>query len=175
VLKVNAPPGDAGFDAAWEIDLFGATRSGVKAADAVVQSSVDEAHDTLLTLRAEVARNYLELRDAQTRLRVTRENMASRREVAALNATLRQAGLRSELDVSQARSLYLALEPQIPVLETAIDRSMRRIEVLLGETPGVLTATLATPQPVPVAGEAVPLSDPVSVLAQRPDVGAAER
>jgi len=166
---------DAGFDAAWEIDLFGGTRSRVQAADALVEASVDEERNTLLTLRAEVARNYLELRDAQTRLQVTRENTTSRRDVASLTATLRRAGLRSELDVSQARSQFLALEPQIPVLVTAIDRSTRRIEVLLGEAPGALSATLAMPRPVPVPGEAVWLADPVSVLARRPDVGIAER
>jgi outer membrane protein TolC len=101
VLKVNAPPHDVGFEAAWEIVLFGGTRSRVKAADAIVESSVDEVHDTRLTLRAEVARNYLELRDAQTRLRVTRENMASRRQVAA---PIPSGGrIRSQIEAAEAR------------------------------------------------------------------------
>ena len=132
---------DTGFDAAWEIDLFGGNRSRVTAADALTEAREDDERATLLSLQAEVARNYLELRDAQNRLRLTRDNIASRRDIAELTRTLRRAGLRSELDVSQARSQYLALEAEIPVLQTAVEAAQHRIEVLLGYAPG----TLGTP------------------------------
>jgi NodT family efflux transporter outer membrane factor (OMF) lipoprotein len=166
---------DAAFDAGWEIDLFGGIRSRVRAANALAEARQDDERATLLSLRAEVARNYLELRDAQNRLQVTRANIASRRDIAELTQALRRAGLRSELDVSQAQSQSLALEPNIPVLQTAIDASQRRIEVLLGYTPGSLADTLAPARPVPVAGAPVHLDEPASVLARRPDVSAAER
>lgn len=166
---------DAAFDAGWEIDLFGGLRARVQAAEALTQARQDDERATLLSLRAEVARNYLELRDAQNRLQVTRANIASRRDIAELVRSLRQAGLRSELDVSQAQAQSLALEPNLPVLQTAIEASQRRLEVLLGYTPGALAETLAPARPVPVAATPLYLDEPASVLAQRPDVSAAER
>jgi NodT family efflux transporter outer membrane factor (OMF) lipoprotein len=166
---------EATFDAAWEIDLFGANRSRADAAGALAQGARFQADAVLLSLRAEVARNYIELRAAQNRLQLAQDTLASRRDTAALVKSLRAAGLRTALDVTQAESQVLALEAQIPPLETAVQASARRIDTLLGQAPGTLQAELGALAPVPVPQQPAVLDAPAAVIARRPDLRRAEQ
>lgn len=166
---------EATFDAQWELDLFGASSARSDAALADVQVAEYAREDILLSLRAEVARNYIDLRNAQQRLHLARETLTASRTLADLVESLRAAGLRTELDAAQARSLVLSLDARLPALETAVVTTIRRIETLLGHTPGRLDATLTAPGLVPVAKRPVLLDQPTRVLARRPDVQRAER
>jgi NodT family efflux transporter outer membrane factor (OMF) lipoprotein len=166
---------EAAFDASWEVDLFGATRRRVEASDALARAAEEGAADVLLTLRAEVARNYIELRAAQNRLDLAFDTLRARRDTVALVTALRTAGLRSGLDVTQAETQTLALQAQIPTLQTAVTAAARRLDTLLGRTPGTLEAELASAAPVPVAREVAVLDEPAAVIARRPDLKRAER
>jgi NodT family efflux transporter outer membrane factor (OMF) lipoprotein len=166
---------ETAFDAAWEIDVFGATAHRVEAADRLAQSADAGAADVRLSLRAEVARNYIELRAAQQRLRLAQAMLDSRRESAALVAALQKTGLRSELDLAQAEAPALALQAAVPSLQTAIVAAARRLDTLLGQPPGAVAAQLASPAVLPVADAAPLLDEPAAVIARRPDLRRAER
>jgi len=166
---------EATFDAQWELDLFGGSAARVHAAQASESSLEHEAQNVQLTLRGELARNYIDLRTVQRRLKLARDTLAASRTLAELTGSLRDAGLRTELDATQALSLVLSLETRLPRLDTATVAAIRRIETLLGHLPGTLDEVLTEPRPVPVAARPAILDDPAEVLARRPDVQRAER
>lgn len=166
---------EAAFDARWEVDLFGATSRRVEAAEAQTQAAREGEADVMLTLRAEVARNYVELRAAQNRLVLTLETLRARRETSGLVKALQVAGLRSDLDVSQADTQALSLAAQVPTLQTAIVAAARRIDTLLGRQPGTTEGVLTDAAPVPVARNAAVLDEPAAVIARRPDLKRAGR
>ncbi|MEW6446348.1 MAG: efflux transporter outer membrane subunit [Pseudomonadota bacterium] len=165
----------AGFDARWEADLFGGTQREIEAARASVENREASLADVRVTLAAEVARNFIELRAAQTRLRIARDNLASQGETLRLTEWRTQAGLSSALEVEQARASLEQTRAQIPALETSLAAAGYRLAVLLGENPGALHERLAPPAPIPVAPAPLALGIPAETLHQRPDVRAAER
>lgn len=165
----------AGLDASWEIDLFGGVRRSVEAADADLAAAGEELHDTLVTLLAEVAINYLDLRTAQTRLAVTETSIKSLEETQNLAKWRSQAGLGDELAVEQARYNLESAKSQIPALLTAIAEAQNRLAVLLGEAPGAVHAELSKPEPLPTLPPEVAVGVPADLLRQRPDVRKAER
>lgn len=164
----------AGFDAAWELDVFGGLRRGVEAAEADLGAGLESLRDVRVTLAAEVARNYVELRTAERRLAVTAASVAAREESYALTQWRLQAGLVSELDAAQARTELESARAALPALRTAIVEARNRLAVLLGRAPGELQARLAAAD-VPLAGSAAAAGIPADVLRMRPDVRAAER
>ncbi|MBI4204331.1 MAG: efflux transporter outer membrane subunit [Betaproteobacteria bacterium] len=166
---------ESAFDARWELDLFGATGRRVEAAEAQAQTAVEAEADVLLTLRGEVARNFVELRAAQNRLTLALETLRARRETAALVTSLRAAGLRSDLDVAQAQTQALSLAAQVPTLQTAVIAAARRLDTLLGRPPGATEAALPDAAPVPVTRVPAVLDEPATVIARRPDLKRAER
>lgn len=133
----------AGFDASWEPDLFGRLRSGRAAAEASLGSAQEQLRDTRVTLVAEVARNYIELRTAQQRLALAEASLAARRETLQLATWRQQAGLVSALDVAQARTDLESARAGLPSLQAAVVAARHRIAVLLGLTPGALDDRLA--------------------------------
>jgi NodT family efflux transporter outer membrane factor (OMF) lipoprotein len=165
----------AGFDASWELDLFGGITRGIEAAEANLESSVADLHDTQVTLVAEVATNYVEVRSLQIRLRIARDNLASQSETLQLTDWRAQAGLVSNQDVDQARSNREQTRAQIPSLETALAEAEHRLDILLGKTPGTLHPRLTTAADLPALPEEIVVSIPADTLRQRPDVRAAER
>jgi NodT family efflux transporter outer membrane factor (OMF) lipoprotein len=165
---------DAAFDARWEVDLFGANRGRADAEAALARASEEGAADVLLTLRAEVARSYVELRGGQNRLALALDTLRVRRETADLVRSLGAAGLRSELDVAQAESQVLAVEAQIPPLRAGVEIAAWRVEILLGRPPGSFQSRLAAAAPVPVAERPAVLDAPASVIARRPDIRRAQ-
>ena len=165
----------AGFDASWEPDVFGGVRRGVEAAQADLEASAASLHNTRVSLVAEVALNYVEVRAFQSRLGIARANLDSQIETFQLTDWRAQAGLVGALDVEQARANLEQTRAQIPTLETSLAQAEHRLAVLLGLAPGALRAQLASGGPVPAPPERAAVGIPADTLRQRPDVRAAER
>ena len=165
----------AGFDASWELDVFGGVRRSVEAAEADLASSVASLEDTRVSLASEVALNYVEVRTRQILLGIARDNLASQSETLQLTEWRAQAGLVSSQDVEQARSNREQTRAQIPLLETSLAEAEHALDILLGKTPGTLHARLAAPRELPVLPDQIAVGIPADTLRQRPDVRAAER
>src|SRR5580692_3540657 len=172
--RYNIQSDSLGFDATWEIDLFGHVRRSVEAARADLGAERANYRDAQVTVAAEVARNYFELRGAQRRLEVARENLGSQQQTLELTQLLDEAGRGQELDVQRSRARLKAIEATIPPLEAAEKQADYRLAVLLGERPGALDQELG-PAPVAIYAKALPIGDPAELLLRRPDVRAAER
>jgi len=166
---------NAGFDASWEPDVFGGLRRSEEAAQADLETSEASLHDAQVSLVAEVALNYVELRSFQARLDIAKANAASQTETLQLTQWRAQAGLTSALDVEQARANLEQTRAQIPTLETGRAEAEHRLEILLGQRPGSLTNTLADSTGLPHPPARVTIGIPADTLRQRPDVRTAER
>lgn len=164
-----------GFDANWELDIFGGVRRSVEAADAAVASSVEAKRDLQLSLLAEVARNYLELRGSQQRLALARENLSNLQETVKLIEKRLAIGLNSELELAQAKNQLYSNQSLIPGFETQIAMAMHRLALLLGQPPQALVTELAPETVLPAAPPEIPLSLPSDLLRRRPDIRQAER
>jgi NodT family efflux transporter outer membrane factor (OMF) lipoprotein len=165
----------AGFDASWELDLFGGRRRALEAADADLQASAATLDGARVSLAAEVARNYVEVRAFQARVAIARGNLDSQSETLQLTDWRAQAGLVGSLDVEQARANREQTRAQIPALQTSLAGAQHRLALLLGLPPQALQARLAAAAPIPQAPARVAIGIPADVLRQRPDVRAAER
>ncbi len=165
----------AGFDASWEPDIFGGTRRGAEAAQADLETSEANLHNTQVSLAAEVALNYMDVRLFQARLAIARENLSSQSETFRLTDWRAQAGLVTPLDVEQSRANLEQTRAQIPTLTTGLAESEHRLAVLLGRAPGAVHRQLIAPAPVPAVPERVAVGIPADTLRQRPDVQASER
>ncbi|HEV7385505.1 MAG TPA: efflux transporter outer membrane subunit, partial [Phenylobacterium sp.] len=176
--RVDVKQADIGFDAAWEIDLFGRVRHQVESAKADAEAARADLRNAQVTVAAEVARNYLELRGAQTRRAVAEENARTERDTLRLTEVRYQIGPGDPVDVESARARLNATEAAIPALRTAEAQAAHRLAVLVGQRPGALDAELVAPPAGPAqatAPTAVTIGDASSFLRRRPDVQAAER
>lgn len=165
----------AGFDAAWEIDVFGGKRRTVEAAKAQLSASEFGQRDVLVTLLGEVAHNYVDLRGYQTRLSIANQNIAAQEKTLAITQNRFTNGLATDLDVQQASTVLATTRADVPTLESAIQIAMHRIEVLIALQPGTLQTELAAAAPVPTQPPQVPVGLPSELLLRRPDVSRAER
>ncbi|TAK09150.1 efflux transporter outer membrane subunit [bacterium] len=165
----------AGFDAAWEIDLFGGKRRSIEAAEAELEASFYDRGAVALTLLAEVARNYIDLRGMQEQIAVAKESLAVQKETLRLTQARYKGGVATDLDVAQAETQVEAIASQIPMLETSYKEAAHRLGLLLGQPPGALSDELKTARPIPVAAPALPSDLPSDLLRQRPDIRRAER
>ena len=164
-----------GFDASWELDLWGRVRREVESADASVEASLDARRNALLSVVAEVARDYLQLRGTQTELAITRENVGTERESLDLSQARFRGGLTTELDVANAAAQLQSTLAQIPQLEQQQAQTINSLSFLLGEAPNALTAELITPKPVPPVPPRVPIGVPSELARRRPDIRQAEQ
>ncbi|HOP40873.1 MAG TPA: efflux transporter outer membrane subunit, partial [Geobacteraceae bacterium] len=164
-----------GFDAGWELDLFGGVRRSLEAADADLQASREDLRNALVSLTAEVALNYIELRMYQAKLATTEENLVLQQETHELAKWRYEAGLDDELAVHQARYSLENTRSELPTLRNALEESKNRIAVLLGKGPGTLHKELETQTPIPVIPPEIAVGIPADVLRRRPDVRKAER
>ena len=164
----------AGFDAAWELDIFGGVRRGIEAADADLQATVEARRDVLVTLTAEVARNYIDLRAFQQRLSIARQNLEAQKHSAKLTRQRFEAGLASGLDVANAEAQAATTASQIPSLEASARQTIYSLGVLLGRPPAALVRELAPDLAIPTAPPAAPLGIPSDLLRRRPDLRRAE-
>lgn len=165
----------AGFDAGWELDLFGGVRRSVESAQARLAASIEELHAATLTLLGDVAKNYIDLRARQALLEITRNNLAAQQDTVDLTRERYRFGLNSYLDVTQAEAQRTFTASNIPPLVAAIKASMHRLAILLARPPAALTTELAPPHPLPVADGLLVPGLPAELLARRPDLRAAER
>lgn len=165
----------AGFDAAWEIDLFGGVRRSVEAATADIEASQAEFSGVLVSLLAETALNYVDLRTLQQRIEVAGINAKAQQETYDLTISRYKAGLTDEYAVKSAQSVLSGTRAQIPALNAALDATMNRLAVLCGKTPGALHQRLAAKTPIPVPPATVAVAVPAEALRNRPDVWRAER
>lgn len=164
-----------GFDAGWELDVFGGVRRSVQSAQARLETSIEELHGVTLTLLGDVARNYIDLRAGQAQLQITRSNLAAQQDTVNLTRERYRLGLTSYLDVTQAEAQRTVTESNIPPLEAAIKASMHRLAILLAKPPAALTAELSTARPLPTVEGLLAPGLPAELLARRPDLRAAER
>lgn len=164
-----------GFDAMWELDVFGGIARSVEAADAELAVSVEGRRDALVSLLAEVARNYIELRGAQRQATIARSNVDAQRETLDITRLRFDAGLASDLDVARAEAQMQTTAARIPELESAARQSIHALGVLLGQEPNALVSELAPDAPIPPAPPTVPVGLPSDLLRRRPDVRRAER
>ncbi len=166
---------NAGFDASWEVDLFGGVHRGVEAAQADQESAVASLDDARVSLVAEVAKSYVEVRSLQIRLDIARTNLSSQSETLQLTELRARAGLVNTQDVEQARSNREQTLAQIPSLETSLAEAEHRLDILLGRAPGTSHARLSTAGTLPEIPSRVAVGIPADTLRQRADVRAAER
>jgi multidrug efflux system outer membrane protein len=165
----------AGFDATWELDVFGGIRRGVESADDNIAAAEWNWRDTLVTLLSEVARNYVDCRSFQRRIAIANQNIVSQRETLNLTRTRFKAGLTGELDVVRAEAQLATTESAVPTLETSLIQVIHQLGVLLGQPPETLLAELSTEAPIPPVPPEVPAGLPSDLLRRRPDVRRAER
>jgi NodT family efflux transporter outer membrane factor (OMF) lipoprotein len=159
----------------WEIDLFGRIRRGVEAATAQFEATIEDYRDVLVSLYAEVALNYVDVRALQMRLNFARQNVTAQRESLELTRDRFEAGLTSALDVAQAEQNLAQTESSIPTLETGLNAALTRLAVLLGTQPGSLHGQLMSDGgDIPVAPDDIMVGVPADVLRRRPDVRRAE-
>jgi multidrug efflux system outer membrane protein len=166
---------NADFDAAWELDIFGGTRRAVQAANAEIGAEEYDQRDVLISLLAEVARDYISARAYQQRLSITHDNIKVEQNVLDLTGNRFENGLGSDLDVEQAKALLEATEAEVPSLETGFDESVYQLSVLLGQPPGTLLDEMSAKRDIPLTPPLVPVGLPSDLLQRRPDVQKAER
>ena len=165
---------EAGFDASWELDVFGAAGRGVAAQEALVRSSAATLAAVQVSVAAEVALAYLELRGAQVRFAVARENLASQEETLQISRWRQQAGLATSLEVEQAVGAVEQTRAQLPTLQATAARAAHALAVLTGQPPAALASRLAAAAPLPQPAAELAVALPAQTLRHRPDLLAAE-
>ena len=164
----------AGFDASWELDLWGKVRRQVESASAAVEASEDARRNTLLTSLAELARDYVQLRGQQESERIIRSNLSIAEQAVRLTNEQVRGGLATDLDLANARAQLESTSANLPQLEAQQLQSINAISFLLGEAPGAMAAELQTPHPVPPVPPTVPIGLPSELVSRRPDIRQAD-
>lgn len=165
---------DLGLDMAWELDLFGRIQRRIEASEAQTEAAEAELYQLQVSLIAELVDAYGELRGAQLRERIARENLGYQRDSHGLTEQLRDAGMGSELDVLRADARLAATEASLPQLQATQTRAANRIATLLGQRADQMSIDLS-PRDLPAVAKALPIGDPGELLRRRPDIRAAER
>jgi len=172
---------EAGFDASWELDVFGGIRRGVEASKADLAASIEDARDVQVSLLAEAARDYVAVRALERRIQIAKANLRDQNDSLKLAQARFEQGFAPELDVFQARSLLETTQAQVPELESELAQTVHRIGVLLGREPDALEAELSDMAPIPGIADPdaiavrIPPGLPSELLRRRPDIRAAER
>jgi len=166
---------NVGFDALWEVDIFGRVRRSVEASHDEVEAQEATLRDLSVSLVAEVARNYFELRGLQNQLAVARKNTENQVKTLEITRIRLEGGRGTELDTSRATAQLDTTQAIIPPLETGIYRAMHRLSVLTGQLPNALTERLALVATMPKIPEIINIGNPAELLRRRPDIKMAER
>jgi NodT family efflux transporter outer membrane factor (OMF) lipoprotein len=165
----------AGFDATWEIDVFGGVRRGDEAAQATLEAAMENRDAVMITLLGEVATDYVTLRGLQRQVAITHENISTQQQTMGLIESQNRAGLVADLDVTQQRAQLLTTQAELPDLEAQIHQTIHQLSILLALEPGALEEELETPAPIPLGPYHVPPGLPSELLRRRPDIRQAER
>lgn len=171
---LNYNESSVGFDAAWELDLWGKFRRGVQSADARLLASIADYDSFLVTLTGEVARSYLLVRTAEERIHFAQNNVATQQRSLEIVEARFEGGLVTELDVQQARNLLATTQAVIPTLKTSLQRAKNSLGILLGFPSQQVNELLSGPGVIPSAPAAVAVGIPAELLRRRPDVRQAE-
>jgi multidrug efflux system outer membrane protein len=166
---------NTGFDATWEADFFGRIRRNVEASNDEVETQEASLRDIGVSLIAEVARNYFQLRGLQRQLEVAEKNAENQAETLALTRVKLDNGRGTELDTSRALAQLETTRATIPSLKTAVFQAIHRLSVLSGQVPSALNDKLSPPQKLPPAPESIQIGSPEQLLKRRPDIRMAER
>lgn len=164
-----------GFDTRWEVDLFGAKRRAAEAAEANLAASRETRQALLVSLQAEVARVYVELRGAQRRLTTATASLAAQQQTAAIIGGRLDLGFDTQLDLHQAKTQEALTRATLPALERSARQSMHQLAVLLGQPPTALVDRLAANPGQLRLPDQIPLHLPSELLRRRPDIRAAEQ
>ena len=164
-----------GFDAAWELDVWGRIRRGIEAADANLNAQIEDYDDVLVILQAEVAAAYIQMRTLEERLVLVKKNIALQKESLVIIERRFQGGVVSEIDVRQANAILAITESFVPALEENHRKVQNALCILLGIPPRSLQEELGQPRPIPTAAPQVVVGIPAELLRRRPDVRRAER
>ena len=164
----------AGFDASWELDIWGRARRGVEAAGALSDAAYEDRNAVLLSARAELARDYIEMRDAQSLLDIARRNLDIARDLVRLTQVRVREGVTTNLDVANASAQAETIESLIPTLESRRDTTINAIGVLLDEQPGALKEMLSVARELPRLPAQVPIGFASELAQRRPDIRKAE-
>ncbi|MFM0061516.1 efflux transporter outer membrane subunit, partial [Paraburkholderia phytofirmans] len=163
-----------GFDASWELDFWGRVRRGVEAASALSDASYEDRNAILLSARAELARDYIQLRDTQALLQIAKQNLDIAHDATKLTQNRVHEGVTTDLDVANAMAQAESIESLIPTLESRNTTTINAIGVLLAKEPGALQQMLAEPHDVPALPDQVPIGVPSELVQRRPDIRKAE-
>lgn len=163
-----------GFDASWELDLFGRNRRAVEAANANTQAALESGRGVLVSMLAELARDYVDLRAAQRRLAILQNSLATERDVLQLTRDRWASGLGNDLDVENAAAQVTSTEALLPPERTRITTDINTLSFLLALDPGALRPELATPAPVPAPPPRIAIGLPADLIRRRPDIREAE-
>lgn len=163
-----------GFDASWEVDLWGRVRREMESAEASVEASRAAHHGSQLSVIAEVARNYIELRRLQASLGLAEQRKRAAHELVDITAHQERRGIVTENEVEAARSAYSTIEAELPELRRLITASINQISLLLGQKPGALNAELEKVKPIPEIPTKVRMGLPSELATRRPDIREAE-
>lgn len=164
-----------GFDFLWEMDLFGKIRRSVESSEASYQASIEDYRDVMVTLIAEVCRNYIDLRTTQMRIAYARDNIKIQQDTLDLTKSRYESEIAGELDVRQAELNLANTQAEIPSLRIAEASSLNRLAVLLGQMPGTLKEQLGKGKSLSEIKEKIVVGLPADMLRQRPDIRRAER
>jgi outer membrane protein, multidrug efflux system len=164
----------AGLDAAWELDFFGGVRRGIEAANADIQAAVENSRDVMVSLTAEVALDYMDLRGLQQQIAIANENLVAQRQTAEYAQKRYGVGFASGLDVANADAQVATTLAQISPLEAAAKQTIYSLSVLLGQEPGALLSELSPAAVIPPVPPSVPVGLPSDLLERRPDIRSAE-
>jgi len=165
----------AGFDATWELDVFGGIRRGAEQAEATAEAASWTMRDAQVSLTAEIANDYLALRTAQLRITILRDEIARQQNSFQLIAARRRAGLVTELDVDQQHTLLSNTAAQLPPLEAEARTSEHAIAVLVGQQPEAISNELESNPKFPEVTANLGVGLPSDLLRRRPDIREAER
>jgi NodT family efflux transporter outer membrane factor (OMF) lipoprotein len=165
---------DIGFDASWEVDVFGGTRRAIEAASAEAGAVEADLADAHVQLAAEVAQAYVDLRDQQQRVALVRKSADLEQQTLTLTQQRRTRGVASDLDIERIQSQVQSTRSTIIPLDAQITESLDQLALLTGREPGALDAELSAARPLPTLPSTVTVGDPAALLRQRPDIRAAE-
>ena len=165
---------NVGFDTFWEVDFWGRVRRDVQAKEAEIEASEADRQYLTLSVIAEIARNYFELRGHQNQLLVNERNAKNQEATWQYTVARQEAGSGTEFDSARAKAQYDTTVALIPPLESAIRRDIHRISILTGQIPSALLTELMIPAPIPKAPDKISIGNPADLLRRRPDVRAAE-
>jgi NodT family efflux transporter outer membrane factor (OMF) lipoprotein len=166
---------DLGVAASWEIDLFGGLRAGVKAATAEVQAAEAERVGVRVSVAAEAADAYLQIRGAQARLSFAQQQIVTDEHLLDLVSQRKAAGIGTDREQAQAEAVLAQAKATVPPLAIILEAQLNRLEVLMGVQPGTYAAELKAPANIPLIPSITSLSEPAELLRRRPDIIAAER